>query len=71
MCSYNAWRGTPACASGELLTGLLRGQMGFAGFVVTDKFGEPAYGYLLLVFCVIGTVQCCWVRWFCRHRQVW
>lgn len=40
MCSYNAWRGTPSCASKELLTELLRGQMGFDGFVVTDKFGE-------------------------------
>ena len=40
MCSYNAWRGAPSCASKELLTDLLRGQMGFQGFVVTDKFGE-------------------------------
>ncbi|KAL4443344.1 hypothetical protein ABPG75_011081 [Micractinium tetrahymenae] len=37
MCAFNAVNGTPSCASEPLLTGLLRGQLGFDGFVVTDN----------------------------------
>ncbi|MEJ2206630.1 MAG: glycoside hydrolase family 3 N-terminal domain-containing protein, partial [Gemmatimonadota bacterium] len=36
MCAYNAFRGDPACASEELLGEVLRGQWGFAGYVVSD-----------------------------------
>lgn len=36
-CAVN---GTPSCASEPLLTGLLRRQLGFGGFVVTDNRGE-------------------------------
>ncbi|GHH47021.1 glycoside hydrolase family 3 C-terminal domain-containing protein [[Pseudomonas] boreopolis] len=36
MCAYNSLHGTPACASGSLLDGRLRGDWGFKGFVVSD-----------------------------------
>jgi len=36
MCAYNAVDGKPACASPELLNGLLRRDWGFDGFVVSD-----------------------------------
>ena len=36
MCAYNALHGTPACASGWLLDGLLRREWGFRGVVVSD-----------------------------------
>ncbi len=36
MCSYNAFRGEPACGSRELLDTILRGQWGFSGYVVSD-----------------------------------
>ncbi|EFN57583.1 hypothetical protein CHLNCDRAFT_34794, partial [Chlorella variabilis] len=36
MCSYNSLNGLPACVNKPLLTGLLRGELGFAGMVVTD-----------------------------------
>lgn len=38
-----AVNGTPSCASEPLLTGLLRGQLGFGGFVVTDNRGEGGH----------------------------
>ncbi|KAF8063677.1 BXL3 [Scenedesmus sp. PABB004] len=36
MCAYNAVNGTPSCASGDLLNGLLRRDLGFTGYVVSD-----------------------------------
>lgn len=36
MPAYNSVNGTPVTASAELLTGLLRGEMGFDGLVVSD-----------------------------------
>ena len=36
MCAYNAYRGAPACGSEELMVDLLRGQLGFDGYVVSD-----------------------------------
>lgn len=42
MCAFNALNGTPSCASEQLLAGVLREQMGFEGFVVTDNRGERA-----------------------------
>ena len=36
MCSYNAFRGQPACGSDELLGKVLRGEWGFKGYVVSD-----------------------------------
>ncbi|MEA3181808.1 MAG: beta-glucosidase [Gammaproteobacteria bacterium] len=36
MCSYNAIDGKPACANPELLTGTLRGDWKFDGFVTSD-----------------------------------
>ncbi len=36
MCSYNSVRGQPACGNDELLGKILRGQWGFAGYVVSD-----------------------------------
>ena len=36
MCSYNAFRGQPACANDELLGKVLRGEWGFGGYVVSD-----------------------------------
>jgi beta-glucosidase len=39
MCAYNRYNGEPACASDQLLNGILRGQWGFTGFVVSDCRG--------------------------------
>ncbi|MBV9930520.1 MAG: glycoside hydrolase family 3 C-terminal domain-containing protein [Alphaproteobacteria bacterium] len=36
MCAYNALDGKPACANPELLTGLVRRDWGFKGYVVSD-----------------------------------
>jgi beta-glucosidase len=36
MCAYNRLLGEPACASGLLLGGVLRGEWGFGGYVVSD-----------------------------------
>jgi len=36
MCAYNRVYGDPACANRRLLTGILRDEWGFAGYVVSD-----------------------------------
>ncbi|MCI9189977.1 MAG: beta-glucosidase [Lachnospiraceae bacterium] len=36
MNSYSEWNGRPVCASRELLTDLLRGELGFEGLTVSD-----------------------------------
>ena len=36
MCAYNRVHGDPACASPRLLRDILRGEWGFAGYVVSD-----------------------------------
>jgi beta-glucosidase len=36
MCAYNRYLGEPACASEVLLGGVLRGEWGFSGYVVSD-----------------------------------
>lgn len=36
MCAYNRFRGDPACASPQLLQGILRDEWGFDGYVVSD-----------------------------------
>ena len=36
MCSYNSFRGQPACGNDELLGRILRKEWGFGGFVVSD-----------------------------------
>jgi len=36
MCAYNRVSGQPACGSDELLKDILRGEMGFKGYVVSD-----------------------------------
>jgi len=36
MCSYNAVNGVPACLSDAMINGVLRGEWGFDGFVVSD-----------------------------------
>ena len=38
MCSYNRLNGTYACEHPHLLTGILREELGFRGFVVSDWF---------------------------------
>ncbi|XP_039271814.2 uncharacterized protein LOC120346201 [Styela clava] len=37
MCSYNAINGVPACANKKLLTDILRNELGFTGYVVSDE----------------------------------
>lgn len=37
MCSYNAINGVPACANKKLLTDILRGELDFKGYVVSDE----------------------------------
>jgi beta-glucosidase len=39
MASFNSWQGTKCHGSRELLTGLLKGQLGFRGLVVSDWDG--------------------------------
>jgi beta-glucosidase len=36
MVSYSSWNGTPMHANKEMITDVLKGELGFAGFVVTD-----------------------------------
>lgn len=36
MISYSRWNGKPMHANGDLITGLLKQELGFSGFVVTD-----------------------------------
>ena len=36
MCSYNAVNGVPSCGNAALLTGRLRDDWGFDGFIVSD-----------------------------------
>lgn len=36
MCAYNRTNGEPACANTHLLDGILRGEWGFKGYVVSD-----------------------------------
>lgn len=36
MCAYNAYDGRPCCGSDRLLTGILRREWGFGGYVVSD-----------------------------------
>jgi beta-glucosidase len=36
MVSYSSWNGTPMHANRRLITDVLKGELGFAGFVVTD-----------------------------------
>lgn len=36
MISYSKWNGTPMHINADLITGLLKGELGFTGFVVTD-----------------------------------
>jgi beta-glucosidase len=36
MCSYNKVNGTYACENDQLLNGLLKGELGFRGFVQSD-----------------------------------
>ena len=41
MLSYNAINGVPSCANDALLNGVLRKQLGFTGFVVSDYGAIP------------------------------
>jgi pre-mRNA-splicing factor SYF2/beta-D-xylosidase 4 len=50
MCSYNGINGTPSCADGPLLNGMLRGGIGFNGYVASDcgaigQIGEPYHNF--------------------------
>jgi len=47
MCAYNAYRGAPACGSEELMIDILRGDLGFNGYVVSDcgAIGDFYYPY--------------------------
>jgi len=41
MCSYNSVNGIPACGHKGMLTDVLRGHMGFQGFVMRCGFANP------------------------------
>ncbi|WP_370339634.1 glycoside hydrolase family 3 C-terminal domain-containing protein [Parvularcula marina] len=47
MCAYNAVNGQPACGSDLLMVELLRGELGFDGYVVSDcgAIGDFYYDY--------------------------
>ena len=47
MCSYNKVNGTQACGNPDTLTGILRGEMGFKGFVTSDWGAVHAPGYII------------------------
>ncbi|KAF8864379.1 glycoside hydrolase [Acephala macrosclerotiorum] len=38
MCSYNRFNGTYACENDELLNGILKDELGFEGYVMSDSF---------------------------------
>lgn len=46
MCSYNRINGPYACGNRDLLVGVLRGEMGFKGFVTSDWGAIHDYDYL-------------------------
>lgn len=46
MCSYNRINGPYACGNAETLTDILRGEMGFAGFVTSDWGAVHDYDYI-------------------------
>jgi beta-glucosidase len=46
MCSYNKVNGTSACGNGDTLTGILRNEMGFKGFVTSDWGAVHAPGFI-------------------------
>jgi beta-glucosidase len=42
MCAYNAIDGVPCAANKRLLTDLMRGELGFDGFIVSDRGAIPS-----------------------------
>jgi beta-glucosidase len=42
MCAYNLVNGTSSCADDHLLNGVLKGDWGFAGFVLSDALATPS-----------------------------
>ncbi|MDH4045368.1 MAG: glycoside hydrolase family 3 protein [Gemmatimonadota bacterium] len=46
MCAYNKVNGTHACDHAGLLTDVLRGELGFEGWVMTDWFARHSLGAL-------------------------
>jgi beta-glucosidase len=46
MCSYNVLNGVPACGNANLLTQILRNELGFTGFVTSDWGANHAGPYL-------------------------
>ena len=47
MPSYNSWHGVKASGSERLLTGLLKKQMGFEGFLISEAVDAVAINDLL------------------------
>lgn len=45
MCSYNRINGTYACQNSKLMNGVLKEELGFQGFVVSD-WGALHAGYV-------------------------
>ncbi len=46
MCSYNGLNGAQACGNAQTLTGILRNELGFKGFVTSDWGANHATTYL-------------------------
>jgi beta-glucosidase len=41
MCSYNRINGTYGCENSKAMNGLLKGELNFQGFIVSDWVREP------------------------------
>jgi beta-glucosidase-like glycosyl hydrolase len=59
MCSYNQLNGSYGCQNSKALNGLLKGELGFQGFVVSD-WGYGIYDrYTFLVRTMLTSFAVC------------
>lgn len=42
MCSYNRLNNSQACANSKILNGLLKTELGYNGFIVTDWYAQKS-----------------------------
>ena len=50
MCSYNMINNSHACGNSKLLNGLLKDEMGFQGFVMSDWLAQVSSAAVIIEF---------------------